>query len=52
MQFKVLFLGTGTSQGVPVVGCECQSCNSINKKDKRLRTSVFIKINRYWAILC
>lgn len=42
---EITFLGTGTSQGVPVIGCNCEVCTSHNPRDKRLRTSVHIYVN-------
>jgi phosphoribosyl 1,2-cyclic phosphate phosphodiesterase len=40
----IKFLGTGTSQGIPVVGCECETCISENHKDKRLRSSIYLDV--------
>ncbi len=40
---KLTFLGTGTSQGVPVIGCRCAVCTSADPRDRRLRTSAMVE---------
>lgn len=40
---KITFLGTGTSQGVPLIACPCNVCQSTDSRDKRLRSSVMIE---------
>lgn len=39
---NITFLGTGTSQGVPMIGCSCEVCTSVNPKDNRLRSAVWL----------
>ena len=41
---KITFLGTGTSQGIPIIACPCRVCTSGDIKDDRLRTSVMIEV--------
>ena len=41
---KLTFLGTGTSQGVPVIGCKCAVCRSEDRRDRRLRTSALLDV--------
>lgn len=43
---KITFLGTGTSQGVPVIACECKTCLSGDQHDKRLRTSLLLETDK------
>lgn len=42
---QITFLGTGTSQGVPIIACTCDVCKSVDRKDKRLRTSILVEVN-------
>ena len=43
MQNKLIFLGTGTSQGIPMIGCSCPVCKSTDPHDKRLRCSIYLE---------
>src|SRR5579863_2118116 len=43
MEGRLTFLGTGTSMGVPTLGCRCAVCTSVNPRDKRLRPSVMLR---------
>ncbi|MEP6955338.1 MAG: MBL fold metallo-hydrolase [Chthoniobacterales bacterium] len=42
-ELRLTFLGTGTSQGVPMIGCDCAVCHSTDPRDNRLRSSVYIE---------
>ena len=43
MNNRLTFLGTGTSQGIPMIGCNCEVCKSEDPRDKRLRASIFVE---------
>ncbi len=46
MDITLTLLGSGTSQGVPIIGCACVVCSSTDSRDKRLRTSAMLEIKR------
>lgn len=48
---RVTFLGTGTSTGVPVIGCTCATCRSVDPKDKRWRSSIYLQLDDGTAVL-
>ncbi|MGH7335999.1 MAG: MBL fold metallo-hydrolase [Myxococcota bacterium] len=44
MHARVTFLGTGTSHGVPMIGCACATCRSTDPRDRRLRPSIYVDV--------
>lgn len=48
---RVTFLGTGTSHGIPVIGCRCAVCTSQDPRDKRNRTGVWLRDDRHSVVL-
>lgn len=48
---KITFLGTGTSQGIPMIGCSCNVCKSPDPKDNRLRTSALVEHNGFRILI-
>jgi len=48
---RVTFLGTGTSHGVPMIGCSCATCRSSDPRDRRLRPSIYLDVDRRTRIL-
>jgi phosphoribosyl 1,2-cyclic phosphate phosphodiesterase len=48
---QITFLGTGTSQGIPLIGCQCAVCKSTDPRDKRLRTSALVEVGGKTLVL-
>jgi len=50
-ELTITFLGTGTSLGVPMIGCDCRICRSTDSRDKRTRASIYVEAEDYaWVI--
>lgn len=45
MSVELTFMGTGTSQGVPIIGCNCPKCKSTDPHDKRYRSSALVRMD-------
>ena len=50
-EFSLTFLGTGTSVGVPVIGCDCAVCTSDELKNKRFRSSVVVRAGEFTILV-
>ena len=48
---KVTFLGTGTSVGIPVIGCDCTICRSSDLRNRRRRSSVYIEAGGFHIVI-
>ena len=48
---QITFLGTGTSHGIPVIGCDCAVCQSSDQRDKRLRTSIHLDLSGFSLVI-
>ena len=48
---RITFLGTGTSHGVPMMGCACDTCHSTDPRDRRLRPSILVEVEERPAVL-
>jgi phosphoribosyl 1,2-cyclic phosphate phosphodiesterase len=48
---RITFLGTGTSHGVPMIGCDCETCRSTDSRDQRWRASILVEMDDGQAVL-
>lgn len=48
---EIVFLGTGTSGGVPLIACQCHVCKSADSRDKRLRTSILLRQGNFTVVV-
>ena len=50
-EVKLTFLGTGTSQGIPIIGCQCAVCRSADPHDKRFRAAAFVEYEGFQVLI-